>query len=51
LDQVGGHRSEKEIARYIRDPKSVDPNAKMPPQKELSARELEEVAKFLSSLK
>lgn len=51
LDQVGGRKTKEEIARYIRDPRSVDPKAKMPPQKELSDRELDEVSKFLSSLK
>jgi nitric oxide reductase subunit C len=51
LDTVGRDMSAEQIEHYIRDPKSVDPNAKMPPQKDLSDRELEEVAKFLSSLK
>jgi nitric oxide reductase subunit C len=41
----------EEIERYIRDPKSVNPKAMMPPQKELTNRELQEAAKFLSSLK
>jgi mono/diheme cytochrome c family protein len=51
LDTVGRDRTAEEIRRYIRDPKSVDPQAQMPPQKELSERELDEVAKFLSSMK
>jgi nitric oxide reductase subunit C len=51
LDHVGGRKTLKEIEHYIRDPKGVNPKSQMPPQKELSARELEEVAKFLSSLK
>ncbi len=51
LDTVGRKLSVEQIEHYVQDPKGVDPKAKMPPQKELSARELEEVAKFLSSLK
>jgi nitric oxide reductase subunit C len=51
LDHVGRRKTLEEIGRYITDPKGVNPKAQMPPQKELSARELEEVAKFLSSLK
>ena len=51
LDHVGRGKTMEQIEHYIRDPKSINPTAKMPPQKELSDRELEEVAKFLSSLK
>jgi nitric oxide reductase subunit C len=51
LDHVGRGKTTEEIEHYVRDPKSVNPKSQMPPQKELSARELEEVAKFLSSLK
>ena len=51
LDTIGRSLSMEQIEHYVRNPKSVDPNAKMPPQKELSDRELEEVAKFLSGLK
>ena len=51
LDSIGRTLSVEQIEHYVRDPKSVDPKATMPPQKELSDRELEEVAKFLSSLK
>jgi nitric oxide reductase subunit C len=51
LDHVGRRKTLEEIERYITDPKGVNPKAQMPPQKELSARELEEVAKFLSSMK
>jgi nitric oxide reductase subunit C len=51
LDQVGRRKTLEEIEHYVTDPKGVNPKAMMPPQKELSARELEEVAKFLSSLK
>jgi nitric oxide reductase subunit C len=50
LDHVGRRKTLDEIGRYITDPKG-QPKAQMPPQKELSARELEEVAKFLSSMK
>src|SRR5512145_1325111 len=51
LDTVGRTLSIEQIEHYVRDPKGVNPKAMMPPQKELSDRELEEVAKFLSSLK
>ena len=51
LDTVGRRKTGEEIEHYVQDPKSVNPKAQMPPQKELSHRELEEVAKFLSSLK
>jgi len=51
LDTIGRKLSAKEIERKIRDPKSVDPKAMMPAQTGLSDREVEEVAKFLSSLK
>ncbi len=51
LDIIGRTLSMEQIEHYVQDPKSVNPKAKMPPQKELSPRELEEVAKFLSSLK
>jgi nitric oxide reductase subunit C len=51
LDTVGRRMTMEQIEHYVQDPKSVNPKSQMPPQKELSARELEEVAKFLSSLK
>ena len=51
LDTVGRKLSPEAIGRYIRNPKSVNPKALMPPQTGLSDRELEEVAKFLSTLK
>jgi nitric oxide reductase subunit C len=51
LDTVGRRMTTEEIERYIRDPKTVNPKAMMPPQKELTNRELQEAAKFLSSLK
>jgi nitric oxide reductase subunit C len=51
LDHVGRKMTMEQIEHYVQDPKSVNPKSQMPPQKELSARELEEVAKFLSSLK
>jgi nitric oxide reductase subunit C len=51
LDTVGRKMSLEQIGRYVRDPESVNPKAKMPPQKGLTDRELDEVAKFLSSLK
>ncbi len=51
LDTIGRTLSLEQIEHYVTDPKSVNPAAKMPPQKELSAREVEEVAGFLSKLK
>lgn len=51
LDTIGRSLSMEQIEHYVQDPKAVNPKAAMPPQKELSPRELEEVAKFLSSLK
>ena len=51
MDQVGRRKTLEEIEHYVRNPKEANPKAMMPPQKELSDRELEEVAKFLSSMK
>jgi nitric oxide reductase subunit C len=51
LDTIGRSLSADQIEQYVKDPKSVNPKAMMPPQKELSDREREEVAKFLSGLK
>lgn len=51
LDAVGRRLTLEQIERYITDPASVNPKAGMPPQKDLSEKELEEVAKFLSGLK
>jgi nitric oxide reductase subunit C len=52
LDTIGAGMSAQEIGKYIRNPKSVNPNSKMPPQKDnLSERELDEVAGFLATLK
>jgi nitric oxide reductase subunit C len=51
LDSVGLSYSHAELKKYIRDPQSVDPSSKMPPQPQLSERELDEVAAFLVNLK
>ncbi|MFO0752592.1 MAG: cytochrome c [Thermodesulfovibrionales bacterium] len=51
LDTVGRRLTLEQIEHYIKDPKSVNPRALMPPQKDLSEKELEEVAKFLAGLK
>jgi nitric oxide reductase subunit C len=51
LDTIGRKLSIEQIEHYVHDPRSVNPKALMPPQKELSERELEEVAKFLGNLK
>jgi nitric oxide reductase subunit C len=51
LDTIGRRITVEQIEHYIKDPKSVNPKAMMPPQKELSDREVEEVAGFLAQLK
>ena len=52
LDQVGSRKTMEEIEHYVENPKAVNPKSNMPPQKDnLSARELEEVARFLSTKK
>jgi hypothetical protein len=44
--------SAEEIGKYVRNPKDVNPDSKMPSQKDnLSERELDEVARFLATLK
>jgi nitric oxide reductase subunit C len=51
LDTIGRTLNRVQIEHYIRNPKSVNPNAMMPAQKELSDKELESVAAFLANLK
>lgn len=51
LDKVGARMKQEEIKRYIRDPKAVNAKAIMPAQKDLSNKELDEVARFLANLK
>lgn len=51
LDTIGRKLTLEQIEHYVRDPRSVNPAGMMPPQKELSDRELEEVARFLADLK
>lgn len=50
LDTVGRNYSQEELEHYIKNPQEIDPSSEMPPQSQLSERELEEVAKFLSHL-
>jgi len=50
-DHTGAHMTQEQIEHYIKDPKSINPKAMMPPQTELSEKELEEVAKFLAGMK
>ncbi len=50
-DQVGRKLTLEQIEHYIKNPQSVNPEALMPAQEDLSEKEVEEVAKFLSSLK
>ncbi len=51
LDTIGRKLSKEQIEHYIANPKAVNPKALMPAQKELSDKEREEVAGFLSNLK
>jgi nitric oxide reductase subunit C len=52
LDIVGRGKTIEQIEHYILDPKGSNPQARMPSQKDnLTRRELEEVAKFLATLK
>ena len=41
----------EQLEHYIKDPTSVNPQALMPPQEDLSEQELEAVAEFLGNLK
>ncbi len=50
LDTIGRKLSMDKIEHYIIDPKAVNPKALMPPQKELSRKETEAVARFLANL-
>jgi len=43
-------RSAEEWERYLRNPKSVDPNSKMPPTAGLSDEEFKAVAAYLADL-
>jgi nitric oxide reductase subunit C len=51
LDTVGRKMNKEQIEHYLRDPKSVNPKAMMPPQKDLSEKEMEAVAGFLANLR
>jgi nitric oxide reductase subunit C len=51
LDTIGRKLNVEQIEHYILDPRSVNPRALMPAQKDLSDKELEEVAGFLANLK
>ena len=51
LDTIGRDLTKEDIERYVLNPRSVNPKAMMPPQTELSDREREAVAEFLSGLK
>jgi nitric oxide reductase subunit C len=51
LDTIGRKLSMEQVEHYIRNPKAANPKALMPAQKDLSDKELEEVAGFLASLK
>lgn len=51
LDTIGRKLSIEQIEHYVKDPTSVNPEAMMPPQDDLSEEELEAVAEFLANLK
>ena len=51
LDTIGRKLSKEQVEHYIKNPKATNPKALMPPQKDLSDKELEEVAGFLANLK
>jgi nitric oxide reductase subunit C len=51
LDTIGRVLSKEQVEHYIRNPKATNPKALMPAQKDLSDKELEEVAGFLANLK
>ena len=52
LDKVGARKTAEEIEKYVQNPKGGNPKAMMPSQKDnLSDRELDEVARFLATLK
>lgn len=51
LDTIGRKLAVEQLEHYIKDPTSVNPQALMPPQEDLSEQELEAVAEFLGNLK
>ena len=51
LDTIGRKLSKEQVEHYVRNPKAANPKALMPAQKDLSDKELEEVAGFLANLK
>jgi len=51
LDTIGRTLNKKQIGQYVQNPKSVNPKTRMPAQKDLSDKELDAVAGFLSNLK
>ena len=51
LDTIGRKLSREQVEHYIKNPKATNPKALMPAQKDLSDKELEEVAGFLANLK
>jgi len=51
LDTIGSELSAEEIRNYVKNPKAVNPEARMPAQTQLSDREREAVAEFLSGLR
>ncbi len=52
LDTIGAGMSKEAIETYVRNPRGVNPNSKMPSQRDnLTDRELDEVARFLAGLK
>ena len=50
LDFAGVKYDRVTLRRYIRNPKSVDPSALMPPQEKVSDAELDRIVNFLAGL-
>jgi ubiquinol-cytochrome c reductase cytochrome b subunit len=51
LTKVGGRRDHQWLRKFIKDPASVKPGSIMPPYQQLSAEELDALARYLASLK
>ncbi len=51
LSKVGASYDMETLKEMIKEPKNINPNSKMPSQKQLSEEELQKLAEFLISLK
>lgn len=50
LSKIGAYRNKEWLAKWIRNPKSIKPNTKMPTLN-LSEKRIEDISEYLSSLK